>query len=193
MGRARGRGAAWVGLGLLGLAVVATGALAGGRASAKGRGGDAKRGAYLVRIGGCNDCHTPYKMGEKGPEPDMTRMLSGHPEGMALPPAPKAEGPWIVAGSATLTAWAGPWGVSFAANLTSDKETGMGGWTEDEFLQAARTGKHRGRGRPILPPMPMPSLAAMTTDDLRSMFAYLRQVPAIQNKVPEPSPPAPAP
>ena len=66
-------------------------------------------GRYLVTIIGCNDCHTPYKMGKTGPEPDMTRMLSGHPEGMKLPPPPKLEGPWEMVATNTLTAWAGPW------------------------------------------------------------------------------------
>jgi hypothetical protein len=72
-----------------------------------------ERGKYLVTIASCNDCHTPLKMGAKGPEPDMSRMLSGHPSDMIMPPPPKPVGPWIVAGSATLTAWAGPWGISY--------------------------------------------------------------------------------
>ena len=70
------------------------------------------RGRYLVTVAGCNDCHTPWKMGAQGPEPDMSRMLSGHPEKMDLPPAPKLpEGPWIVSAAATNTAWSGPWGA----------------------------------------------------------------------------------
>ena len=56
--------------------------------------------------------------------------------------------------SATNTAWAGPWGVSFTANLTPDKETGLGDWTEEQFIATMRTGKHQGKGRPVLPPMP---------------------------------------
>ncbi|HVL36053.1 MAG TPA: diheme cytochrome c-553, partial [Burkholderiales bacterium] len=76
------------------------------------------RGKYLVTTSGCHDCHTPWKMGANGPEPDMSRMLSGHPEKMALPPAPKPVGPWLVSVAATNTAWSGPWGVSFTANLT---------------------------------------------------------------------------
>ena len=46
------------------------------------------RGAYLVSAMGCNDCHTPFKDGPKGPEPDMTRALTGHPAGLVMPPAP---------------------------------------------------------------------------------------------------------
>ncbi len=90
-----------------------------------------ERGKYLVTIMFCNDCHTPYKMGPKGPEPDMSRMLSGHPEAMKLPPPPKPSGPWIVAFTGTNTAFAGPWGISYTSNLTPDKNTGLGIWTEE--------------------------------------------------------------
>ena len=152
----------------------------------------AQRGEYLVRVTGCNDCHTPLAMGPQGPAPDMTRMLSGHPEAMQMPPAPPPAGPWLVAFAATNTAMAGPWGVSYAANLTSDKETGMGGWTEQQFIQAMKTGKHMGQGRPILPPMPWQNLAAMTDEDLKSVFVFLQSTPPVKNKVPEPTPPAAA-
>src|SRR5687767_1740085 len=59
------------------------------------------RGKYIVNTAGCHDCHTPWKMGSKGPEPDMTRMLSGHPQDFAVTPLPKLEGPWGSAGSVT--------------------------------------------------------------------------------------------
>src|SRR5437868_1692667 len=75
-----------------------------------------ERGAHLVRTMGCNDCHTPWQMGPKGPEPDMARALTGHPAEMVMPPPPPAAGPWIGHIGATNTAWAGPWGVSFTAN-----------------------------------------------------------------------------
>jgi len=148
------------------------------------------RGKYLVTIAGCNDCHTPWKVGDKGPEPDMTRMLSGHPESMALPPAPKPEGPWVVSAAATNTAWSGPWGVSYTANLTPDKDTGLGTWTQRNFTETIRTGRHMGRGRPILPPMPIPMYKHFTDTDLEAIFSYLGTIPAIRNRVPEPLPPA---
>ena len=153
-----------------------------------------ERGRYLVTIGGCNDCHTPFKMGERGPEPDMTRMLSGHPEGFVITQAPQVSDPqWPWAGTATNTAFAGPWGVSFAFNLTPDENTGIGIWTEEIFVRAMRTGQHWGQSRPILPPMPWQSVAAMTDEDLSSVFAYLQSIPPIPNRVPEPLPPAGAP
>ena len=144
------------------------------------------RGKYLVTTSGCNDCHTPWVMGKKGPEPDMSRMLSGHPEGMALPPAPPPAGPWIVSAAATNTAWAGPWGVSFTANLTPDPETGLGKWTQANFTQTIRTGRHMGRGRAILPPMPIPMYKHFTDVDLEAIFTYLKSIPAVKNRVPEP-------
>ena len=108
------------------------------------------RGKYLVSTSGCHDCHTPWVMTPKGPAPDMSRALSGHPADMPLPPAPSPVGPWIVSGAATNTAWAGPWGVSFTANLTPDPETGLGNWTARNFRETIRTGRHMGRGRAIL-------------------------------------------
>ena len=151
------------------------------------------RGAYLVKIMVCNDCHTPFKMGPKGPEPDMSRMLSGHPQDLVMPPPPAlGNGPWVASFAGTNTAWAGPWGVSFTANLTPDPETGLGKWTADTFLQALRTGKHEGVGRPILPPMPYPWFSQATDEDLRAIFAYLQSIPPIKNKVPQPIEPVEA-
>jgi hypothetical protein len=152
-----------------------------------------ERGKYLVTAAGCNDCHTPWKMGPQGPEPDMTRMLSGHPAGAKLPPPPALPpGPWAIV-TAPLSAWSGPWGVSYAANLTPDDETGTGAWDENTFVKAIRTGKHLGAGRDILPPMPWQMYRNFTDEDLKAIFAYLKSVPPIKNKVPDPVPPAAAP
>jgi cytochrome c553 len=151
-----------------------------------------ERGKYLVTTMVCNDCHTPWKLGEKGPEPDMTRMLSGHPEGMKLPPPPAVQPPWGLTASLSMTAWSGPWGTSYTANLTPDQETGIGAWSEENFIQALRTGKHLGGGRDILPPMPWMWYGKMSDDDLKAIFAYLKTIPPIKNKVSDPVPPAPA-
>ena len=150
------------------------------------------RGKYLVDTGGCGDCHTPLKMGKNGPEPDLARRLSGHPEALKMPPAPKLPpGPWGAVVSATNTAWAGPWGVSFTANLTPDVVTGLGGWTTKQFADTMRTGKHLGIGREILPPMPIPAYKNFNDADLDANFAYLQSIPAVKNRVPAPLPPAP--
>jgi hypothetical protein len=152
------------------------------------------RGEYLSKIMACNDCHTPWTMTSQGFEPDMTRMLSGHPQDVAVtgPPA-LGGGTWGWAGTSTNTAFAGPWGVSFAANLTPDRETGLGTWTADTFIAALRTGRHEGQGRPILPPMPYPQYRNATDEDLRSLFAYLQSIKPIPNRVPLPIEPAGAP
>ena len=153
-----------------------------------------ERGKYLVTIIGCNDCHTPFKMGANGPEPDMSKMLSGHPEGMKLPRPPKPSSPWLATFTGTNTAYAGPWGISYTANLTPDKNTGLGIWTQDMFVKAMKTGKHMGTSRQIQPPMPWPWYSQATDEDLKAMFAYLQSIPPIANHVPDwEPPPAPAP
>lgn len=173
-----------------------SGAGAAGAASATGDAAHAamvERGQYLVTVGGCHDCHTPWHMGPKGPEPDMSRMLSGHPqEAVVSEPPPAVGGPWLGAVYATNTAWAGPWGVSFTANLTPDVNTGIGIWTEEIFINTLRSGKHWGQSRDILPPMPWFNYGKMTDEDLRAVFAYLRSIPPIHNRVPQPLPPATA-
>jgi mono/diheme cytochrome c family protein len=145
------------------------------------------RGAHLVETMGCNDCHTPWKLGPRGPEPDRSRALTGHPADLVMPPAPTLPpGPWMVVVAGTNTAWAGPWGVSFTANLTPDVETGLGSWTEQMFIDTMRTGRHQGKGRPVLPPMPVQMLAALDDEEIKSVFAYLQSLTPVHNQVPAP-------
>ena len=157
-----------------------------------------KWGEHLVILGGCNDCHTPKKMGPNGPEDDMSLMLSGHPAKM--PPADfnakeAAKKGLIV--TQTFTAWTGPWGVTYAANLTSDS-TGIGRWKEEQFLKALKEKKWMGleNTRPLMPPMSMMPATLMTDDELKAIFAYLKTTPPIHNIAPEaallPPPPPPA-
>jgi len=154
------------------------------------------RGRYLVTIMGCNDCHSPKVMDPMmGPMPDTTRLLSGQPADAAYPtwsPQDMMTRHMMASTNEHLTAWAGPWGVSFTANLTPDKETGLGEWTEEAFLQAIRTGKHQGQpnGRAILPPMPWPMVRQASDEDLKAIWAYLRSLPPVKNQVPLPVPPA---
>jgi cytochrome c553 len=152
----------------------------------------ADRGRYLVTaVAGCNDCHTPWKPdGKGGAEPDMSRMLSGHPEQMPMPPGPKMDMPWMAAFGATFTAVSAPWGTVYSANLTPDSTTGLGKMTEADFIKTIRTGMMYGLNRPIMPPMPWPVFKNMTDDDLKAIYAYLRTIPAVKNKVPDYMPPA---
>jgi mono/diheme cytochrome c family protein len=151
-----------------------------------------ERGKYLVMAGGCNDCHSPKIMTPQGPVPDTTRLLSGAPSGSKLPPIPEGTlGPdaWGAITTNDMTTWAGPWGVSFAYNLTPDPQTGIGGWPEDLFIKTLRTGQFMGMSRGILPPMPWQDIGRMSDDDLKAIFAYLKSLPPIHNEIPPPIPP----
>jgi hypothetical protein len=175
--------------------VSASSAFAKGPKEGKGPKEDpAARGGYLVSFSGCNDCHTPWVFNKDlgMPVPDMTRMLSGHPVNgpeTAAKIDPKTDLAFI---SADFTAFKLPFGTVYSANLTPDKETGLGNWTEEMFIKALRTGMHMGAaGRPILPPMPWPEFRNMTDDDLKAVFAFLKTIPAIHNPVADPKVPPP--
>jgi hypothetical protein len=152
------------------------------------------RGRYLVSFGGCNDCHTPLVFNKDlgMPVPDMSRLLSGHPVGGLESQAkldPKTDLAFI---SADFTTFKLPFGTVYTANLTPDKETGLGNWTEEMFVNAIRKGLHMGaEGRPILPPMPWRDLRNLTDDDLKAVFAFLRTIPAVHNPVSDPKVPKP--
>ena len=149
-------------------------------------GAQVERGRYLVQITGCHDCHSPKI---EGMTPDLKRALSGRPGTTPLPTAAKGE----VHASLDLTAWQGPWGSSVASNLTPDPATGLGTrYNEASFIATMRTGK-KPNGTPIMPPMPSDVYKNMTDDDLKSIFAYLRTIPAIRNAVYAGITPAPAP
>ena len=148
------------------------------------------RGKYIVSTSGCHDCHTPWKMGPNGPEPDMERALSGHPESVKVTAPAKLPAGIMAGTNHTFTAWHGDWGVSFTANLTPDQNTGIGIWTEDMFIRAIREGKHMGQSRPILPPMPWQVYRNWTDEDIKAVFAYLKSLKPIANRVPDPIPPA---
>ena len=164
-------------------------------ASFQGFGSQVKWGEHLVTIAGCNDCHSPKKMTEHGPEIDSSLLLSGHPSHLPPPDANQKdiESKGLIL-TQDLTAWVGPWGISFAANLTSDS-TGTGSWKEEQFIYALREGKLKGLAgtRTLLPPMPWQMFKHMTDDELKAIFAYLKTTKPIKNVVPMPVPPASAP
>jgi hypothetical protein len=146
-----------------------------------------KRGAYLVNTSACHDCHSPKVMTPNGPEPDPERLLSGYPSNQPMPEIKTdALKDWVLFNQ-QLTSAVGPWGVSFAANITSD-ETGVGNWTEEQFLTAIRKGKYKGLegSRPLLPPMPWQVYRNMKDDDLKAIFAYLKSTKPVHNIVPAP-------
>ena len=150
-----------------------------------------KWGEHLVAISGCTDCHTPKKMTDHGPVPDDDLFLSGRPSGN--PPLDVNRKEMQQKGLAVtqdLTEWVGPWGVSYAANLTPD-ETGTLNWKEEQFLRSIKEGKYKGlpEGRTLLPPMPWEQMRNMTDDELKAIFSYLKTIKPIKNLVPQVLPP----
>ena len=150
-----------------------------------------KKGEYLVTTIGCNDCHSPKRMGERGPEIIPELMLSGYPgdRPTGIVSTDAFEKGWGLF-NADLTSFVGPWGQSFAANLTSDP-TGIGNWTEEQFKKALTQGKFKGLdgGRTLLPPMPWFNWTNMKDEDVKAIYLYLKSTPPVNNVVPAPIPP----
>ena len=115
------------------------------------------RGRYLVTIAGCSDCHTP---GALLGSPDMKRYLGGSDVGFAIPAA----------------------GVFVGENLTPDKDTGLGKWTDDQIIAAIRTGKTP-EGRELSPVMPYPALSHLSDADVQAIVAFLKSLPSVTNQV----------
>jgi len=150
-----------------------------------------KRGEYLVNVIGCDDCHSPKIMGPNGPMPDMEHRFAGYMSTLPLgkPDLSVMKNGWMLM-SMDLTAASGPWGISYSANISSD-ETGIGSWTEEQFIKCLREGKLKGldNSRPLLPPMPWPNFAKLSDTDLKAMFAFLKSTKPIENVVPAPKAP----
>ncbi len=128
--------------------------------SAHAAGPQVERGKYLVEIAGCNDCHTP---GNFLGHPDMTKYLGGSDVGFAIPGL----------------------GVFVPPNLTPDKATGLGSWTEQQIVTAITTGV-RPDGRILAPIMPWQGLSHLTKSDALAIAAFLKSLPPVSNKVPGP-------
>ncbi|MFI5185478.1 MAG: c-type cytochrome [Chitinophagales bacterium] len=145
-----------------------------------------KRGNYLMITSGCHDCHSPKKFGPRGEMTlDSSKLLSGHPGEIPMPPVNLKSlepGQWMSM-SGDLTAFVGPWGLSYTANLTPDSATGTGAWSEEQFINTLRNGKHLGNGRPIMPPMPWQFISQINDDDLKAIFAFLKSLPPVKNVV----------
>lgn len=147
-----------------------------------------KKGEYLVSVIGCDDCHSPKRMGEHGPEIIPELRLSGFPHDGQQPPIDtnQVKKGWMLFGP-DLTTAVGPWGQSFAGNITSD-ETGIGNWTEQQFMTALRKGKYKGLegSRDLLPPMPWFAYKNMNDEDIKAIYAYLKTTKPVSNLVPAP-------
>lgn len=143
-----------------------------------------QKGQYIVNVSACHDCHSPKVFTAEGPEPDTSRLLSGHPKDELLPELGQTPPGWALF-SPGLTASRGPWGITFAANLTPD-DRGIGNWSFDQFKTAIRKGKYKGLegGRPLMPPMPWQMYKNFTDEDLLAVFTYLKSLKAVDNLVP---------
>ena len=147
-----------------------------------------EHGKYLVTVMDCNTCHTPNIMTEKGPQPDRSRLLSGYPADRPLPAYDKTTvSKGVLFPYPDLTAAVGPWGISFAGNLTPH-ETGLGTWNLEQFKLAMTAGKYKGLegSRTLLPPMPWQSYATLSDTDIQAIFNYLMSIKPIANVAPSP-------
>lgn len=144
------------------------------------------RGAYLVTMMGCNDCHSNKLMTPQGPMLDSNNLLAGY---LSKDPILAFEADIIKKGYAvftpSLTVGMGPWGTTFAANLTPDS-TGIGSWSLDQFKKALREGKYLGLEgtRSLMPPMPWQNFSKMHDEDVAAIFAYLKSIKPVKNVVP---------
>ncbi|MDZ7625955.1 MAG: diheme cytochrome c-553 [Ignavibacteriaceae bacterium] len=150
-------------------------------------------GKYIVSTSGCDDCHTPKIFTEDRSRFRHHQITFGLSSKMNLSRAIDIYdlGPnkWAANEKMSLAAWVGPWGISFASNLTPDNATGLGTVTEEMFIKTLREGKLKGVGRPLLPPMPWHVYGQKTDEDLKAIYAYLMSIKPINNMVPQPSPP----
>lgn len=150
-----------------------------------------ERGDYLVTVMGCHDCHSPKKIDAQGASLIPEMLLSGyHSSPDAVKPDPSCiKGGWVLI-TMDLTTAAGPWGVSYSANLTSD-QSGIGNWTLENFKRALKEGKFKGieNGRTLLPPMPWTNFVNIADEDVDAIFTYLQHTTPVANVVPPPLPP----
>lgn len=150
-----------------------------------------ERGQILSVEHGCVFCHSPKVVKGDDLIPDPDRLFSGHPSDNKLPDIPEGilgTDRWFGLYTTEFTAWGGPWGISYASNLTPDKTTGIGNWSEDDFITVLRVGIHSSFMRKLMPPMPWNEMYQLSDDDLGAIFKYLRTVKPVENKVPDSKP-----
>ena len=147
-----------------------------------------EKGKIITEIFGCADCHSPkIKEGEFLVN-DPDKLFSGHPQDNVLPQfPPDIIGPdkWRGLFTDSMTAWGGPWGISYSANLTPDKKTGIGELTEENFVSILNIGIHSNMNRKLMQPMPWKEISELRNEDLKAVYKYLRTVKPVKNKVPE--------
>lgn len=146
-------------------------------------------GQAIVEGWNCSFCHTPQISGPDGKlMPDPKRLMSGHPADDKIPAVPEmvmTSPEWMeFLDNLDSTVWATDNLIVFSANLTPDDETGIGTWTEVEFVETIREGRHRGIERRIKYPMPWQELSEVSDEELLSVYEYLMSLETVSNKVP---------
>ncbi|MCK5392049.1 MAG: c-type cytochrome [Deltaproteobacteria bacterium] len=146
-------------------------------------------GQAVVEGWNCGFCHTPEIKGPDGkPMPDPKRLMSGYPSDEEVPTIPDmviTSPEWMeFLDNLDSTVWATDNLLIFSANLTPDDETGIGTWTETEFVETIRQGRHRGIERRIKYPMPWQELSELSDEELLSVYEYLMTLEPVNNKVP---------
>ena len=150
-----------------------------------------EKGQNLTVEYGCVFCHSPKIIENDDLVPNPERLFSGHLSGNKLPDIPEGmigENKWFGLYTSGFTAWGGPWGISYSANITPDKETGIGKWTQQDFLTVIRLGIHSNFKRGLMPPMPWQEINELSDENLISIFKYLKTIKPVKNKVPESRP-----
>jgi mono/diheme cytochrome c family protein len=132
------------------------------------------RGRYITQISSCETCHTPYVAELADFTVEQLVDLSLRERNVIDLERPFAGGRVFDLG---------PAGVIVSRNLTSDEETGIGAWTDEEIETAVRTGVSRD-GRQLHPIMPYSTFNRMGSDDMEALIAYLRSLEPIENEVP---------
>lgn len=133
------------------------------------------RGQYLVTIAGCDGCHTPFRAEFNGPE-----LTSAQLQTLSLSERSAKDPDMYLAGGRIFDL--GPAGIIVGTNISSDPETGIGSWTDEEIEAAMRTGVTPD-GRQLIPIMPYTAYNQMADADMEAIIAYLRTVPPIKNDV----------
>jgi hypothetical protein len=144
-------------------------------------------GETLVLEGKCNFCHTPEVATD---DKNYGKILYGHPAQEKIPEipgVPVGSQQWMeFVTNLGSTVWIAGNTIVFSANITPDKKTGIGKWSESDFINTIRTGRHPGWKRELNKPMPWLDYAKLTNEQLSAIYAYLMSQQPVKNKVPEP-------
>ena len=137
-----------------------------------------QQGKYIATIAGCTECHTPLKAEYQDPTKYTLEQL----QTISFNAIAALDETKLLSGGRAFDL--GPAGILFTRNLTPDKETGLGDWTDEQIKIAVKTGVSHD-GKVLFPVMPYHVYNGMADADMEAVVAYLRSVNAVSNQVPE--------